>query len=315
MERPEALMEERRAFNGLDLRERLEARASGGSGRQLGAGLPARHRRRVSVCARIRGNRLQGLEGDGGSGCASPSLWRDSGSWHLCRWRPRRRRVGQRLLQRGPPGSGQSMEFRCPGRLAREDRAGRTAAVALLSLAPAPGSVRSVPDELSASQLPWPPSAGAVPPMSACGSQRRHQPDSRDLSGWNGLHGLRAHFNGRYAFWSPFIQPGARLERVVAERAGDGCDVGLPRADARRCRAGSTRAWIPRPTTFRRAVPTVVLVPVASRRQRALRRHHLYNYSRGHPSVRFDGRALATATSGGTSRRPSFSTTGPIRSC
>ena len=170
----------------------------------------------ISLRARLRRNGLQALQGDGDSGGSNQSLRRDPGSGNLRRRRPRRRCVGQRFLQRGPPGSDQSMDLRCSGRLAREDRSGWRGLDGALLVARSrrPRRLGAVPDELYRQP--------ALAAFSRCRAsrlrlRRRSGPASTSIPAIapdGTIYTVsRAHFNDRYALSRRGSSgPDARLE-------------------------------------------------------------------------------------------------------
>ena len=149
--------------------------------------------------------------------------------------------------------------------------------------------------------LPWPPSAAAVPPSNTCGSQRpginvipAAAPDGTIYTV------SRAHLNSRYAYVvavHPDLTPAwsASLRNIL----NDGCDVGLPPSGTPGgCRAGSTKGVDPATND----VPAGRVVDVASSSPVVLPDGGVlygaftaYNSSRGHLfKFTSDGRAAAT---------------------
>ena len=149
--------------------------------------------------------------------------------------------------------------------------------------------------------LPWPPSAEAIPPNGICGSQRpginvipAAAPDGTIYTV------SRAHFNGRYSYLvavHPDLTPAwsASLRNIL----NDGCDVGLPsNGMPGGCRAGSARGVDPATND----VPAGQVSEVSSSSPVVLPDGGVlygtftaYNYRRGHLfKFTSDGRAAAT---------------------
>jgi hypothetical protein len=149
--------------------------------------------------------------------------------------------------------------------------------------------------------LPWPPSAEAVPPNGICGSQRpginvipAAAPDGTIYTV------SRAHFNSRYSFLvavHPDLTPAwsASLRNIL----NDGCGVGLPpNGTPGGCRAGSARGVDPDTND----VPAGRVIELSSSSPVVLPDGGIlfgsytgYNYQRGH-LFKFgsDGRSAAT---------------------
>ena len=168
-------------------------------------------------------------------------------------------------------------------------------------VAGAPHPLSSCQTTFTAATLPWPPSANAVPPASACGSQRPGINVIPAVAPDGTVYTVsRAHFNGRYAYLvavHPDLTPAwsASLRNVL----GDGCDVGLPPSGTPGgCRSGSKRGVDPATNDL----PAGRVSDVSSSSPVVLPDGGVlygaftsYNYSRGH-LFKFgpDGRALAT---------------------
>ncbi len=169
------------------------------------------------------------------------------------------------------------------------------------SLVPgAPAALAPCQTSFTAS-LPWPPSADAVPPASACGSQRPGINVIPAISPDGTVYTVsRAHFNSRYAYliavhldltpaWS------SSLRNVL----NDGCDVGLPPSGTPGgCRAGSNRGVdpatndVPAGHVSDLSSSSPVVLPDGGVLYGAFTS---YNSSRGHLfKFASDGRALAT---------------------
>ena len=168
-------------------------------------------------------------------------------------------------------------------------------------VAGAPAALAPCQTSFTATQLPWPPSTGAAPPASACGSQRPGVNVIPAISPDGTVYTVsRAHFNGRYAYLvavRPDLTPAwsASLRNVL----GDGCDVGLPPSGTPGgCRSGSKRGVdpatndLPAGRVSDQASSSPVVLPDGGVLYGAFTS---YNYSRGH-LFQFgpDGRPLAT---------------------
>ncbi len=125
-----------------------------------------------------------------------------------------------------------------------------TAATAPFSslVAGAPAALAPCQGTFAAGQLPWPPSANAVPGAFACGSQRPGINVIPAIAPDGTIYTVsRAHFNGRYAYLvavHPDLTPAwsSSLRNLLS----DGCDVGLPPSGTPGgCRAGSRRGVDP----------------------------------------------------------------------
>ena len=165
------------------------------------------------------------------------------------------------------------------------------------SLVPgAPAALAPCQTSFTAS-LPWPPSADAVPPASACGSQRPGINVIPAIAPDGTVYTVsRAHFNGRYAYlvavhpdltpaWSSSLRN--VLERRMRRRSAAERDAWrLP------CRLESRSGSCDQRRSGRTRLGPVVLVSGrASRRRRALRRLHFLQLLEGASlQVRF-GRA------------------------
>jgi hypothetical protein len=165
----------------------------------------------------------------------------------------------------------------------------------------APAALGPCQTTFAAGSLPWPPSPSALPPASACGSQRPGINVVPAIAPDGTVYTVsRAHFNGRYGYLvavHPDLTPAwsSSLRNVL----GDGCDVGLPpNGTPGGCRAGSARGVDPatndlpagRVSDLSSSSP--VVLPDGAVLYGAVTS---YNYSRGH-LFKFDsaGRAVAT---------------------
>jgi hypothetical protein len=176
------------------------------------------------------------------------------------------------------------------------------------STAPFSSLVSGAPPALSPCQttfvavsLPWPPSANAVPPASACGSQRPGINVIPAVAPDGTVYTVsRSHFNGRYAYLvavHPDLTPA--WSSSLRDVLGDGCDVGLPPSGTSGgCRAGSRRGVdpatndLPAGRVSDTSSSSPVVLPDGGVLYGAVTS---YNYARGHLfKFSSDGRALAT---------------------
>jgi hypothetical protein len=149
--------------------------------------------------------------------------------------------------------------------------------------------------------LPWPPSATAVPPSNGCGSQRPGVNVIPAVAPDGTIYTVsRAHFNGRYAYVvavHPDLTPAwsASLRDVL----NDGCDVELPPSGTPGgCRAGSARGVDPatNDAPAGRVIDTASSSPVVLPDGGVLYgAFTAYNYERGHLfKFTADGKPAAT---------------------
>ena len=126
---------------------------------------------------------------------------------------------------------------------------GESATVAMATLVPdAPAATDACEGQFSSLDLPWPPSADAVPPTANCGVQRVAINVAPALAPDGTIYTVsRAHFNARYAYLvavNPDLTP--KWHASLRDRLSDGCNVGLPpNGTPGGCRAGANNGVDP----------------------------------------------------------------------
>ncbi|MDQ6759479.1 MAG: hypothetical protein M3Z32_06375 [Acidobacteriota bacterium] len=141
----------------------------------------------------------------------------------------------------------------------------------------------------SATQLPWPPSPSALPPIRPCGSQRPGLNVAPAIAPDGTIYTIsRAHFNDRYSYLvavNPDLSP--KWSASLRDRLGDGCgSTTVPATgDPGGCRSGATPGvdpatnQLPTGRVIDQSSSSPVVAPDGSILYGALTR---YNYDRGH---------------------------------
>ncbi len=168
-----------------------------------------------------------------------------------------------------------------------DDHAAMASFASLTPGAPAAGA--SCLGTFSSSQLPWPPSANAVPPSGPCGSQRPGINVAPAIGQDGTIYTIsRAHFNARYAYLvaaNPDLSP--KWAASLRDRLNDGCGGPIlpPNGQPGGCRIGA-RAGV-EPATNQLPAGQVIdqssSCPVVAPDGSILYGSYTtYNYARGH---------------------------------
>jgi outer membrane protein assembly factor BamB len=180
--------------------------------------------------------------------------------------------------------------------LVRIDANGNISKATFTSLTPnAPAATDQCLGVFDSSQLPWPPSPTAMPPMFRCGSQRPGINVAPAIAADGTIYTIsRAHLNSRYGFLvavNSNMTP--RWSASLRNRLNDGCDVTIPPSGTLGgCRAGAIFGVDPadnQPPSGAvndNSTASPVVLPDGSILYGAYTR---YNYSQGHLMMFRDG--------------------------